>query len=55
MQLGIIGLGRMGANIGRRVMRERVSLVGGELKVESSAEGGTTIIARLPASGVAEA
>jgi signal transduction histidine kinase len=41
---------RRGEGFGLLGMRERVSLVGGELSVESAVEAGTTVTASLPAS-----
>ena len=42
-----------GDGFGLLGMRERVSLVGGELRVESEPGGGTTVIAVLPAQRLA--
>jgi PAS domain S-box-containing protein len=43
---------RKGGRLGLRGMRERVTLVGGTLTVESGAGAGTTVIARIPLPNV---
>ena len=40
MQIGIVGLGRMGANMGRRLMRNKHEVVVYDLKKESVAASG---------------
>ncbi len=39
---------RPGRGLGIAGMRERLALIGGELEIESSADGGTTVFARIP-------
>jgi len=43
-----VGIPRAGNGIGIAGMRERLSLIGGELEIESSSDGGTTVFARIP-------
>ena len=40
--------GSLNGGLGIAGMRERLSLIGGELEVESSAGAGTTVFARIP-------